>query len=642
MSDLQVIEDAVLHVARRQRWQRAWHGVWWGLVVGSLAWLILVILYKVLPVPPRALFVGGLVCLGCVPLGFLLGGWRQRTLLATARWIDQKLVLQERLSTALESGRLKTPESWRSLLLGDAAHHLQRLQPHRILPWRLPAASHWALITLVLAAGLGFVPEYRSKNFLQKQRDAEIVRDVGRQLADLTRRSMALRPPALAPVKQNLESTISLGDQLAKAKLTRGEALKEVAHLSDKLKQDSQQMSQDPGLKRLEQAARIPSGTPASTPQALQKKLEELQNALGKDGTNSQALDKLKKDLQKAQEAAAAMANNQPSGDSTAQQQRLAQSLAAMAQQAQSLGISVPGLQEAIQALSAKQTDLLVRDLQTALTDLEKLQAMAQSFQQLQQQLERMGKDLAEQLEKGQARAAQATLEKMVQQLQSSKLSLDQMRAIMNEVAKAVAPAGEYGKVGDLLKQGSLQMEQGQRQEASKSLAEAAKELEKLLGEMAELESLKEALASLEKGGMCLATGNRWGQGRPGYKPGGKGGRGFGDWAEEGNTEIPEMSELWQNPEDNRGQLDARSNTERGDGKLADNLDPTKVRGTLSPGNSMPAITLKGVSIKGLSATAYQDAVMAAQSDAQSALSQEQIPRAYQGAVKEYFDDLKK
>jgi hypothetical protein len=39
---------------------------------------------------------------------------------------------------------------------------------------------------------------------------------------------------------------------------------------------------------------------------------------------------------------------------------------------------------------------------------------------------------------------------------------------------------------------------------------------------------------------------------------------------------------------------------------------------------------------------AYQEAAMAAQSEAQNALSQEQIPRAYQGAVKDYFDDLKK
>jgi hypothetical protein len=55
----------------------------------------------------------------------------------------------------------------------------------------------------------------------------------------------------------------------------------------------------------------------------------------------------------------------------------------------------------------------------------------------------------------------------------------------------------------------------------------------------------------------------------------------------------------------------------------------------------MPSITLKGVSIKGQSKVEYQSAVMAAQSEAQGALNQDQVPRAYQGAVRDYFDDLK-
>jgi flavin-binding protein dodecin len=56
----------------------------------------------------------------------------------------------------------------------------------------------------------------------------------------------------------------------------------------------------------------------------------------------------------------------------------------------------------------------------------------------------------------------------------------------------------------------------------------------------------------------------------------------------------------------------------------------------------MPSITLKGVSIKGTSQIQYEEAATAAQADAQSALSQEKVPRAYQGAVKDYFDDLRK
>lgn len=55
----------------------------------------------------------------------------------------------------------------------------------------------------------------------------------------------------------------------------------------------------------------------------------------------------------------------------------------------------------------------------------------------------------------------------------------------------------------------------------------------------------------------------------------------------------------------------------------------------------MPSITLKGVSIKGQSRVDYTEMTTTAQSEAQAALSQEQVPRAYQGAVRDYFDDLK-
>ena len=63
---------------------------------------------------------------------------------------------------------------------------------------------------------------------------------------------------------------------------------------------------------------------------------------------------------------------------------------------------------------------------------------------------------------------------------------------------------------------------------------------------------------------------------------------------------------------------------------------------TFQPGAPMPSITLPGVSIKGASRVQFEEAATAAQSDAQSALSQEKVPRAYQGAVKDYFDDRKK
>jgi len=63
------------------------------------------------------------------------------------------------------------------------------------------------------------------------------------------------------------------------------------------------------------------------------------------------------------------------------------------------------------------------------------------------------------------------------------------------------------------------------------------------------------------------------------------------------------------------------------------------VKGQLNPNGQMPSITLKGVSIKGQSKVQYEEAAAAAQTEAQSALNQDQVPRAYRGAVRDYFDD---
>jgi len=132
--------------------------------------------------------------------------------------------------------------------------------------------------------------------------------------------------------------------------------------------------------------------------------------------------------------------------------------------------------------------------------------------------------------------------------------------------------------------------------------------------------------------------------GQPGAGKGGKPGRGVGTWSDEaeGWTTVPEIMERWDNTGIERPDMDPRGHTDRGDGQLADTVKPTKLKGQLSPGSQMPSITLKGVSIKGQSTLQFQEAATAAQTEAQSALNQDKVPRAYQNAVRDYFDDLKK
>ncbi len=572
-----------------------------------------------------------------------MGYWRKPALTEVARWLDSRLHLKERLSTALEVSAGNNETHWRDLVLSDAAEHAKGLDARRLLPFHLSKVCRWSLVVLALGAGLGFVPEYRSKSALQKQADQQNIKETGRQLAELTRHNLEKRPPAFEPTQKSMEAVSSLGDQLTKQTLSRSEALKDLANVADKLKDQIKELGKDPALKRLEEAARNASGSDSQSAAGLQKQIDSLQKQLGTPTGNPDALDKIQKNLAKLQQAAKGLADkNSPGAD--AERQKLSESLSALSKQMQDMGLQLPQLDDAINALVANQTDLFLKDLDAATTDLEKMRDMAKSLQQLQQQMEKLGKDLAEQLKNGQPEIAQQTLQKMITQLNSTKLTPAQLQKMMEEVSQAVDPAGNYGKVAEHLKTAAAQMKGTNKPGAAQSLAEASKELDNLMQQMGDAQELSATLDALNQASMCIGTCRGWGACKlpPRAGQGGKPGTGVGTWADEKGEWNGESTAGWDNSSVVRPDMEGRGQTDRGAGELNDALKPTKVKGQFSPGGQMPSITLKGVSIKGQSKVDYEEAAAAAQSDAQSALSQEKVPRAYQGAVRDYFDDLKK
>jgi len=647
MSELQFIETTLSGAARRRRWARALRGLWIGLLVGAILSLLLAGAHHLWALPLWTRLAVGLLPLPCMAAGLILGGWRKPDLNQVARWVDHRQHLKERLSTALEVAAGPDAGAWRDLIVADAAEHARNIDARELVPFTLPKRIiRWALIVLALGSGLGFVPEYRSKTLLRKQNEQAAIKEAGRQLTELTRRTMEKRPPNAEITQKALDSVGELGNTLTKASLTRSEALKDIANVAEKLKDELREMGRDPDFKRLEQAARSAADNGSPSAAGLQKEIEAKQKQLGTPTGNPEAIDKLKKELEKIQEAAKSMNDKHGLGDA-ANRQKLSQSLSALSQQAQDMGLQMPDLDDAIQALAQAQTDLFLKDLQASVTDLEKLRDMAKTLQQLQQQAEKLGKDLAEQLKNGQPEAAQSTLQKMADALKSSGLPADQLEKIAKEISKAVDPAGNYGKVAEHLKAAAKQMQGKNNPAAAQSLAEAAKELGKLAQQMGDAQSLQAELEALNQASAMVGTGAGWRAGymqgsQPGTGKGGQPGRGVGNWADEDAQWDGKWTDHWDNTGIVRPDTDPRGHTDRGEGELSDALRPTKVRGQLSPGAQMPSVTLRNVSIKGSSKVDYEAAAAAAQSDAQSALTHEQVPRAYQGAVKDYFDDLKK
>src|SRR5437867_3921641 len=126
MSELQIIESTLLRAARRRRWQRALNGLGLGLLAGAGVFLLALATYKLLPIPPWIVPAAALLALGLTLAGFVRGAWPKVSLLETARWVDQRNDLKERLSTALEMAGAR-PDDWQRLLLADAAKHAQPL-----------------------------------------------------------------------------------------------------------------------------------------------------------------------------------------------------------------------------------------------------------------------------------------------------------------------------------------------------------------------------------------------------------------------------------------------------------------------------------------------------------------------------------
>ena len=643
MSDLNIIVSTLAKTAQRRRLERGLRRLWQGLFIGAATWLVFLAIYKLAPIPDVWMVYSWLILPASALAGFIFGWSRPITVGETARWVDSRRKLQERLSTALEVAKSEEGGEWKHLIVSDAAKSVAGLNAKELLPFRLPKASKWALVLLVLGVGLGFVPEYRSKAVLTAKQDTAAIQQTGRELAKLTKRTLETRPPAMESTKKSLEELQELGNHMAKAQISRNDALKDLSNLAEKLKEQTREMAKDPAIRNLERASR--NGSKSGTPSAeMQQKLDNMAKQLGAQAANSEAMEKLKSDLDKAKQ----MASNMPKGDTPEAkqaQEALQASLADLAKQAKDLGLDLPSLSEAIAALQQAQPDQVLKDLQVAEVELEKMEQMAKALDKMQLEMQKLGKDLAEQLKNGQAEAAESTLRKMAESLNANKLTPEQMEKMMKEVSDALAPAQQYGEVGEQMKAAMKNMQAGKKGEAGQNLAKAADELAKMMGELGDAQSLLASLESLQAAAMCIANGqgfcnNPNGGAGTGRKTG-KSRSGVGGWTDENSWDYPEMVDSWDNTGIERPDVDGKGVSDRGDGQLADALAPTKIKGQITPGGPMPSITMKGVSIKGTSKVQIEEMAAAAQSDAQSALNQDQVPRAYQNAVRNYFDDLK-
>ena len=576
-------------------------------------------------------------------------GWRRSSRWITARWLDEKHGLQQRLSTALDLSERATARGiptgdWYPLVVRDAEAAVSQIRLPQLLPFGIPSIVSWAAGAWLLVLALSFVPPYQTQAQRQVRKDSHLIQEAGKELAGLVKRQQEQRPPVMEAPRRVLAETGELATRLSTAKLTREEALKDLAKVTDDVNREAAALQRSPALKKMAEAARSGDKGSEAGGSTEQKKMEELSQKLGEMASKPDAIQGLKKDMEKLQEAAKGL-----SGDNTPaaaeQREKLAQQASQLAQKAAAMGAPIPSLEAAAQALSAAQVENFLKNMKSADIDLNKMAALSQALAEMKKQAsETVGKDLAEQLKNGQVEAAVRSLEAIRKELSQGRMTPQHAA----ELSKALSPSKPYGKVPEKLQKALDQMKEGKPGDGDKSLAEAQKELKDLMNQLADAQAMEAAMASLQQAQASIGNGTLWSESaRPGGNPGSgtkgaKGGKGVGTWASSSAWSLPDqIDDLWDNSGSKRPDQAGKGQTDR-DSNLPQGLVPTKIKGEMQPGGAMPSVTIKGLSLRGTSKVSYSEAVAAAQVDAQTALSQDQVPKAYQNSVRDYFDDFKK
>jgi len=312
-------------------------------VVGALAWasavaLVLLGLYKlgwIEPIWPATALVAVLGAL----VGLALGVSRWPHLLEAAALADERLNLKERLSSALHFLAAGDGSPFVPALVRDAETAAERIRPAEAWPMQVPRSSRWLGLGAAAFLGLTLAPRVVSPVAAQKGAVKRTMRAEGQRLQkiakDLRAKAEAKDLPTTKKVAQELEK---LGKELARAKLSKKQALLKAGELTKKIQDEQKRLAWQ------------------NSQQSLAKpladlKLAKMESETGKSAARALSDQKLQQAADKLREAAQKLKDNKLSEQ---EKQKLAQDLKKMASTLQNspLGQAASELAQAADSLA--------------------------------------------------------------------------------------------------------------------------------------------------------------------------------------------------------------------------------------------------------------------------------------------------
>jgi len=551
---------------------------------------------------PRAMDCMAYAALAGAALAAAYGLFAARTgIFAAAVEADRELGLAERLSSALDVTGDTSPVA--QAVVEDARRVAARVRPAERFPVKLPARSWRAAAALAVLAGVLSMPQFdffgREAAFKRREKDKqEAVTEVKRlQKETAALRKILENDPKALEILKDLE--MRLGD-LERNPLSRRSALAKVSAPMGKLADRMKEIAKSAAKDAMSKGAMALKDEAARTPAEALAELAKMKEALAKSDLSpeakaqiAKALDKLA-DQQKAREAAkselAQMQKALEKANLTAEQQKqLADAISKMAEKlAKSEGANSAAAQQmakAAQAMQSGNMDQALQSMQAANANMNSPVPGLNSFLAAMKN----SPALAKGGQQGALQAAQqlAAMAAALGSMNASSMTPEQMAAMMQSAAQA----GQMGTAAQL-----------------QAMAAALQGMSGSSGGLSEGASMStdEALAQLQSaaammGRMGASAGSGPGMRGPGH------GRG-GEWS--------------VGPD---GQSKTRGST---------------VSGVVQPGRIVASGLVEGGNIKNESTVELAATILESKQQANEALNDQKVPRAYEKVVRDYFDSL--
>lgn len=581
-----------VRLARRRLWMNRWLArLGWTMTAAAVAWLLALVVARVFGFEwPLGLIAGASAATG-LAAALVWSLIRRETDLDAAIALDRAAGLKERVSSGLAcTGR---SEPFAAAVVADAERVASRLSVRQFIPIRPPRSLLWGGASVIVALGfLWLLPQFD----LLRKAEARERRQRERQLASEVRSRLAQPVDAVKslvesnPELKNLESLRELerltqpSDKPVDPTDLRREAIKKLDRVGDDLRKQaaSDRFKQMQDLKNsLREMSRA---TDRRTP--ISKLLQALSDGDFKGA--EEEVRRLKDELAKAK--------RDPKN----------------AEQARKIEQQLDDLAKRLNEVSRDKN--LEQEMKNAGLSEEQMKRVLDALakkdpQQLQQMMQELEKKLKEQ------GLSQQQIDKLKEQVRKSSQKQSAKETCEN--------------LSKCMKAASGKSQQGDQESAAQQLDEAAETLSEMemldqqLGEieskLSELDDMKRDLGDQSPDSspgpckQCNGSGMR-SDGSPcgacegdGMGPGGRG-RGAG-----------------QRARDTQGAVD---------------FERKRAKVKQREGVVIGQYFEKGEQLKGEAKAPYLEAVRAAVRDASDAIEREQVPRAYQRAVKNYFNRL--